>query len=101
MTREKINKPSRIAPKEFTRLWNMLLIKSKKEIAHGNTLPRTVLALEDEKSSLEIISFVVDRVNADPDFMQELYEYTKEKVYFTISRWNKQIQIEANRIEAR
>ncbi len=101
MIKKQISKPSSLSPKEFTRLWNLLLKKSKTAIAHGTDLPKTVLAFEDEKGLYEKLSFVVDRVNTDSDFIQELNMYTREKVCFSIVCENCQIQIEANRIEAR
>ena len=90
-----------VSPKEFTRLWNLLLIKSKKEIAHGDSLPKTILTLKEETGILRKISFVVDKVNADPDFLLEVYDCTREKIYFSVICENCQIQIKANRIEAR
>ena len=90
-----------VSPKEFTRLWNLLLVKSKKVIAQGGTFPITILALKEENDMLRKISFVVERVNADSDFLQELYMSTRERVYFSVTCENSQIQIDANRIEAR
>ena len=90
-----------VSPKEFTLLWNLLLVKSKKVIAQGETFPITVLALKEENDMLRKISFVVERVNADSDFLQELCMSTRERVYFSITCENSQIQIDANRIEER
>ncbi len=89
-----------ISPKEFTRLWNLLLTKGKKELCGEEVFPKTILSLEFEPKLLSKLSIVVGRVNPDKEFQKELFAKTGHNAFLSVSRICNQIQIVATPLVA-
>ena len=55
-----------ISPKEFVRLWNMILYNVKKiASSDAKALPCVVMSLEDSDSMSGKMAFVIERLNCD------------------------------------
>ena len=91
----------RITPKEFTRIWNLLLVAYKKGEADNGALYWTVLTIEGDLEMYSKFSFIADRVNKDPDFQRTVCRKTNQMAVLSVTHLNNQIQVIANRIEAR
>lgn len=60
-----------ITPREFTRLWNLLLANTRKGIAGGHDLPKTILSIDRDGVDQCKLVLVIARLNDDQEFLQE------------------------------
>jgi hypothetical protein len=60
-----------ITPREFTRLWNLLLANTRKGISGGNNLPKTIMSIDKDGVDKHKLVLVISRLNDDPEFTQE------------------------------
>lgn len=87
-----------VSPKEFTRLWNHILKCGKKELSSEVQLPKLILSLDDEPGMYSSILFIVERLNIDLDFQQEMVKVSMRNIYLEVVRHNNQVQVVAKQI---
>lgn len=61
----------KITPKEFVRIWNLLLRELKKKVT-DEYCPETLITFEYEDELVDHLQFVIDRVNSDAEFQGAL-----------------------------
>ena len=64
-------KECKISPREFTRLWNLLLANTRKGISGGHNLPKTILSIDKDGVDQYKLALVTARLNDDQEFTQE------------------------------
>ena len=64
-------KECNITPREFTRLWNLLLANTRKGIGDGHNLPTTILSIDRDGVDQSKLVLVIARLNFDQEFLQE------------------------------
>lgn len=87
-----------VSPKEFTRLWNHILKSGKKELSPEEQLPKTILSLDNEPGLYSNILFMVERLNSDREFQQEMVKVSRRNIYLEIVQHNNQVQVVAHQI---
>lgn len=81
------NKKPTISPREFARLWNMLLTKVRMVAKNANNFPATILTMEQNDAQIANTLFVVDRLSSDPEFIEEMTERTGSLVSLVVEKW--------------
>ena len=76
-----------ISPREFARLWNMLLTKVRVVAKNANNFPATILTMEQNDAQIANTLFVVDRLSSDPEFNEEMINRLGVKVNLIIEKW--------------
>lgn len=76
-----------ISPREFARLWNMLLTKVRMVAKNANIFPATILTMEQNDAQIANTLFVVDRLSSDPEFNEEMTNRLGVKVNLIIEKW--------------
>ena len=85
-----------ITPKEFVKIWNILLPNAKKGIKEGDVFPKVLFTMESEAGLKDNLDFVMSRVNSDKEFQQEVSEFTGTMVSFEAVMCENNIQIVVN-----
>lgn len=85
-----------ITPKEFVKIWNILLSNAKKGIKEGDVFPKVLFTMESEPGLKENLEFMISRVNSDKEFQQEVSEVTGTMVSFEAVMCENSIQIVVN-----
>ena len=86
--------------KEFTRIWNSLLLSIKKSVKKGDVLPIKIMSLDAEQEIMEKIQFVIERVNKDNEFQQSVYEGTGRRLLLYSNIDGSQLNVLAQEIES-
>ena len=76
-----------ISPREFARLWNMLLTKVRAVATNANNFPATILTMEQNDAQIANTLFVVDRLSSDPEFNDEMTNRLGVKINLIIEKW--------------
>lgn len=82
-----------ITPKEFVKIWNILLSNAKKGIKEGDVFPKVLFTMESEAGLKDNLDFVMSRVNSDKEFQQEVSEVTGTMVSFETVMCENDVQI--------
>lgn len=82
-----------ITPKEFVKIWNILLSNAKKGIKEGDVFPKVLFTMESEAGLKDNLDFVISRVNSDKEFQQEVSEVAGTMVSFETVMYENNIQI--------
>lgn len=85
-----------ITPKEFVKIWNILLSNAKKGVKDGDVFPKVLFTMESEAGLKENLEFVISRVNSDKEFQQEVSEVAGTMVSFEAVMCDENIQIVIN-----
>lgn len=85
-----------ITPKEFVKIWNILLSNAKKGIKEGDVFPKVLFTMESEAGLKDNLEFVISRVNSDKEFQQEVSKVTGMMVSFEAVMFESSIQIVIN-----
>ena len=73
-------KECNISPREFTRLWNLLLANTRKGISGGHDLPKTILSIDKDGVDKHKLALVIARLNDDQEFTQEFVSLLEKEI---------------------
>ena len=88
---QKTNSPPKklqISPREFARLWSMLLTKVRTAVKDARCLPTTILTMESGDEQAANTLFVMERLDSDPEFNEEMRAKLGFSICLVTELWN-------------
>ena len=86
-----------LTPQEFVKSWNKLLVITKRNVETEDQLPKVIHIVDNTEGMRDRLDFVIDRVNCDHEFQQEVSLSIGAPVRLQTIIYNDSIQIVASR----